>query len=172
MGISEMRSGPKSLKEMMDKEILSQIQQTPLGDMILNHEIKVFTPSEQKSFDNFKSSLRVIFEALMRRNDEEALDEYLQRDLGLDRSTADVINALAGTELIIDEKKDIVSMKSAYSKIVDRYKAEGREEGREEGKEGIAKSLLDLHEEGFISDVILLKSAEKNGVLDIVLKNM
>ena len=107
---------------------------------------------------------------IMPLNDEEALEEYLQRkDLNIDQPTADVINSLVGSDLYIDEKEDVVSMKSAYSRILDRYKEEAREEGREEG---IVISLMGLYDEDVISKPILLQSAKTNGVLNLVLEKL
>ncbi len=165
--------GPKTLKEMMDKEVLEQIQKTPFADMLLDYEIKVFTPNEQENFDKFKSSLHVIFEALVRRKDKEALNKYMRESNEyIDQATADVINALTGTKIKLKKGEDTVSMRMAFDELVDDWKAEGREEGREEGRNQTIAVLIGLYEDGILTKTTLLTRAKDGGILDDVLKQL
>ena len=119
--------GPRKLSDMFDDV------DEELMPFIPDYRINLLAPRKITDFTGFRTSIRQLFEVLQNAYDKEKMQEVLQNDekfSNVDRETVEAINLFAGTDIDIDEKKEVIDMCKAW----EEQKNEGREEGRELGE--------------------------------------
>ena len=139
--------GPKSLKDMLDLQGVSEEVRNQIADYPLNLlEVNNYSDVEQ-----FKTDLRVVFGFLQRREDSATLKAYVEENeeifQNLPEDAYDFLSAFSNTKEL-DEKKKIKEEREGYDmcKAIYDMVEQGREEGRKEGREeGIKLALEVLH---------------------------
>lgn len=142
-------NGPRSLYEMLstdDPEILR---------FVSDYRINLLCPAElsDDELGSMKTSLHEVFQFVKNSRDGERLAETVRSNSAfrhLDTKAARVISAVTGTELEIDETKEVVDVCQAITEIRSKAtmegiligKTQGRAEGKTEGRQQKTREVL------------------------------
>lgn len=152
---------PKSLKELMDEDIIKNLEGTPFADMILDYKMTVYSPADRDKFEGFETNLGKIFTFIRYQKYYKLLTEYFEKEQSsLRQDELDVINMVTGSDFKVKEGEVGLSMCDALRDLKEAGRMEGRNEGREEGRmEGRAEG----REEGRAEELLLsVKKLIKN----------
>ena len=136
-------SKPKSLKELMDEDVIANLENTPFGDMILDYKMTVYSPADSDKFEGFKTNLGKIFTFIRYQKYYKLLTAAFEKEqFDLRQEEVDVINMVTGSDFKIKEGEVKLSMCDALRDIREEGRSEGRNEGRLEELLSSIKMLI------------------------------
>ena len=155
--------GSRSLHEMFDTTDETMLKYAP------NYELNLITPADMQKgdFKKFKTELGHALKYIKNSGDAESLTKEVEADpafKSISRRTADMLNIVTNSDLVIEEKGDSVDMCKAIQGIreegIELGRAEGKAEGLELGKEkGTILTLYNLAQDGTITlEIAALKA--------------
>jgi len=159
--------GSRSLHEMFDTTDETMLKYAS------NYELNLITPADMQKgdFKKFKTELGRALKYIKNSGDVESLKKEVEADpsfKSISRRTADMLNIVTNSDLVIEEKGDSVDMCKAIQGIREEGielgraegKAEGKAEGLELGKEkGTILTLYNLAQDGTITlEIAALKA--------------
>jgi len=154
---AELWNGPMCLSDMYtdcDAELLKYAA---------DYRINLITPTglSDNEIDEFQTGMREIMRYIKYSNDKKKLDRILkteQRFKYVERSAAEIINAVTNSKIKIEQGKETIDMCLAIQEM----KEESRNEGR---NEGIQAFIQDKVEDG-VSETIIIAKLQKHFALD------
>ena len=168
---SDNWDGSRSLHEMFDTTDETMLKYAS------NYELNLITPADMQKgdFKKFKTELGRALKYIKNSGDVESLKKEVEADpsfKSISRRTADMLNIVTNSNLVIEEKGDSVDMCKAIQGIreegIELGRAEGRAEGKAEGKaeglelgkeKGTILTLYNLAQDGTITlEIAALKA--------------
>lgn len=146
---------PMSLHDMMS------VKDEKLLRFVANYSINLVSPAALTSedADKFSSDLREVMLFVKYSKDKKKLTELLKSDSkfkSIERTTAEVINAVTGSKLKINRNEEVVDMCKAIEDIRAEERAEGLEQGLEQGVRAMISVLrsMDVADETVIEKLV------------------
>ena len=133
-------NGARNLYDML--EINSEMKQ-----FVTNYKLNLFDYHDCKDYSRFKTENRYLFELISNANDENKMDEIIQRYMDgyiLDKETIKTLFGMLGIQADINQykKKTKEGVKYQLCKAWNDHKESGRREGIQEGRQEELKEGL------------------------------
>ena len=155
-GIEHPWDGAKCLHDLLDID-------GELKEFVTNYKLNLYDCQEHDTFDEYRTGLRQVFEAVRFSKDKNKLksimDENHEAYSKIDSDTKDMLEIVANIK-IPEKFKTVENGKERYDmcKAFEDMRTEGYEEGIEKGIHILIQTCQEL---GISSDVIAQKCAEK-----------
>ena len=152
--------GPRTLHDMID------FPAEGLKPLCADYRMNLIEPAamEDADFKKFRTDLGAVLHYVKVQDDPGELERLLHEDerfKTLGREAAEVIAAVTGAEISIDEHEETIDMCKAIRQIKQSAYAEGKQSGFAEGKQsGFAEGKQSGFAEGIRKTVSILKSLQ------------
>ena len=140
--------GPRTLHEMMD------FPEDGLRNLCADYRLNLIEPAamDDKAFAAFRTDLGAVLHYVKLQDDGDALEQLLHRDRrfsALQREAAEVLEAVTGTTIPINQAEEVIDMCKGEKQLLQRAFTKGEQSGFTKGEqsgftEGIRKAVLIL----------------------------